>query len=274
MKLVKIIGMFILVMLIMILAQGVGGAVEAIIPYFGIGTILFAAIYILLSFIFTKWFVHKFLKVELVKFRIKKPRFRLIYVLLGLLLPVLVYGFYLLFIPGSFSVESFQSIHRMLKTLFWLIFINALAAAIVEEMLCRGLLMGYLEQKTNSVIAITTTAIFFGLIHLLNGPISITSFLMLLISGTFVGIMFGLATYTFNTIWASITLHFLWNLAQILFITDKEENNQIFQYVVNSDNLLLTGGQFGMEASIVSILGYSIIIIFLLIILKQKHSKI
>ena len=69
--------------------------------------------------------------------------------------------------------------------------------------------MGYIEKKTNINIAIISTAIFFGAIHLLNGGLNVTSFFLLLISGSLVGIMFGLATYKFNTIWASITLHFV-----------------------------------------------------------------
>ena len=67
--------------------------------------------------------------------------------------------------------------------------------------------MGYIEKKTNINIAIISGNLF-GAIHLLNGGLNVTSFFLLLISGSLVGIMFGLATYKFNTIWASITLHF------------------------------------------------------------------
>ena len=37
---------------------------------------------------------------------------------------------------------------------------QAAAGAIVEEMVCRGLLMGYIEKKTNIRIAIVGTSLF------------------------------------------------------------------------------------------------------------------
>ena len=80
----------------------------------------------------------------------------------------------------------------------------------------------------------------FGAIHLLNGGLNVTSFFLLLISGSLVGIMFGLATYKFNTIWASITLHFCWNLSQLLLITEKESQYSIWQYVVHTNNIAIT----------------------------------
>ncbi|MEJ7417660.1 CPBP family intramembrane glutamic endopeptidase, partial [Staphylococcus epidermidis] len=75
--------------------------------------------------------------------------------------------------------------------LSYIIFMQAAAGAIVEEMVCRGLLMGYIEKKTNIRIAIIVTSLFFGVIHLLNGALNVTSFFLLLVSGTLVGMMFG-----------------------------------------------------------------------------------
>ena len=89
-------------------------------------------------------------------------------------------------------------------------------------------------------------------------------FLLLLVSGTLVGMMFGIATYRFNTIWASITLHFFWNVFQVVYITTKETDYNVFQYVLRFKNMVLTGGQFGFETSIVSTIGYIIVIIVLL----------
>ena len=80
--------------------------------------------------------------------------------------------------------------------------------------------------------------------------------------------MFGLATYKFNTIWASITLHFL-NLSQLLLITEKESQYSIWQYVVHTNNIAITGNQFGYEASIISIAGY-IGVIFILLMIKHR----
>ena len=151
---------------------------------------------------------------------------------------------------------------------------QAAAGAIVEEMVCRGLLMGYIEKKTNIRIAIVGTSLFFGVIHLLNGALNVTSFFLLLVSGTLVGMMFGIATYRFNTIWASITLHFFWNVFQVVYITSKETDYNVFQYVLRFKNMVLTGGQFGFETSIVSIIGYIIVIIILLMCRSPYKERI
>ena len=68
--------------------------------------------------------------------------------------------------------------------------------------------MGYIEEDEHQYCHYFHGNLF-GAIHLLNGGLNVTSFFLLLISGSLVGIMFGLATYKFNTIWASITLHFV-----------------------------------------------------------------
>ena len=93
-------------------------------------------------------------------------------------------------------------------TFFWAIFVTAIGGAVVEEMVCRGLLMGYIEKKTNINIAIISRQSFWCHSFIKRWT-NVTSFFLLLISGSLVGIMFGLATYKFNTIWASITLHFV-----------------------------------------------------------------
>ncbi|WP_242239317.1 hypothetical protein [Staphylococcus petrasii] len=84
--------------------------------------------------------------------------------------------------------------------------------------------------------------------------------------------MFALATYKFNTIWASITLHFFWNLFQIIFITEKESNAAIWQYVLHTNNIAISGNQFGFEASIISIFGYLVVILLLLRVRRNSNS--
>ena len=92
-------------------------------------------------------------------YRITKPKFSVIYVVLGIGLPVAVYAVYVIFVPGDFIVHHFSTLNDILHV-FWAIFVTAIGGAVVEEMVCRGLLMGYIEKKTNINIAIISTAIF------------------------------------------------------------------------------------------------------------------
>ena len=52
----------------------------------------------------------------------------------------------LYFIPGDFKIHHFNSISKTIR-LELHYFMQAAAGAIVEEMVCRGLLMGYIEKK-------------------------------------------------------------------------------------------------------------------------------
>ena len=271
MKLLKIIGMLMLAIVIMGLANGIASLFDALIPFLGIGVIVMAIVYIALAFVIVRFFIKKILKENLISYRITPPRIQTKFILLGLGLSVFVYAIYLIFVPGDFKLHHFNSIHETLHILFWPIFVQAMAGAFVDELVCRGLLMGYIEKKTNIKVAILSTAIFFAVIHLFNGGLNISSFFLLLISGSLVGIMFGLATYKANTIWASITLHFFWNIFQVLHITEKQSHYNIWEYVVRNHNMAITGGQFGYEVSLISIIGYLIVIF---ILLKQPKVMI
>ena len=264
MNIIKIISMFILAIIIMGVSQTIALVFDAFIPFCGIGTILSSITYILLTFFIVRWMIVKVFKNTLSSYRITKPILHPLYLILGIALPLLVYAIYFIFIPGDFKVYHFNSISKVIHELSYIIFMQAIAGAIVEEMVCRGLLMGYIEKKTNIRIAIVVTSLFFGVIHLLNGALNVTSFFLLLVSGTLVGMMFGIATYRFNTIWASITLHFFWNVFQVVYITSKETDYNVFQYVLRFKNMVFTGGRFGFETSIVSMIGYIVVIIVLL----------
>ena len=97
----------------------------------------------------------------------------------------------------------------------------------------------------------------------MNGALNVTSFFLLLVSGTLVGMMFGIATYRFNTIWA-ISPCISFGMSFKLFISLQRNDYNVFQYVLRFKNMVLTGGQFGFETSIVSTIGYIIVIIVLL----------
>lgn len=270
MKFIKIFGMLILGLLIMGVTQGLASIFEDLIPIWGIGVIVFAVVYIFLAYFVVKWIIVNVFKENLYVYRITKPHFNKWFLLCAILLPVLVYGVYILCVPGEFFTPNFTSQNEYLRNIFWVIFVNGFAAAIVEEMICRGLLMGYIQRKTNIFVAISITAIFFAVIHIFNGALSMWSLVMLLVSGILVGIMFGLATYIFNSIWASISIHLCWNVSQLIWITDHKIDDQPIQYVLTSNNMLIMGGEFGFESSLISIIGYSVIILILIVIHKQK----
>lgn len=261
---IKVIGVFIIGLLIMVFSQGIGALWEEILPNFGLGNILFGLTYISVAYVLIRLWVRRGLKRTLKNFRITKVKIDRPVLILAILLPLCVYTFYFLFIPGEFFVDLSQSPNAIINQISFTLFVNALAAAIVEEFVLRGVLMGYIESQFNIQIAIVTTAIFFATIHLLNGVSSALDILRLLISGTLVGVMFGLLTFIFKSVWASITVHLFWNSFQLISLTTDLSRSEFLQYRMNVHDLWITGGQYGIETSIISIMGYLVMIVLLL----------
>jgi len=146
-----------------------------------------------------------------------------------------------------------------------------LTAGINEEFLFRGYIMKLLENRWNKPIAIVIPSVLFASLHFLNGMNSI-DVLLLFVAGTTVGIMFSLVTYHKDTVWNSVIIHTIWNMfiLGIFEIYTENTSNSIISYVINSNNVLITGGKFGIEAALPAIIGYSIVIVMTFVFKKKK----
>ena len=140
--------------------------------------------------------------------------------------------------------------------------IAALKAGVLEEMLFRGYILKLLELKWGKVVAVLLPSFLFSLMHIpsMDG-FSVAGILLLVISGTLVGIMFSLITYKGNSISNSSLLHAVWNF---VFVTDMIHittaqgiyGEPVFSIIILSDHVLVTEAGFGAEASIIAIIGY------------------
>ena len=147
--------------------------------------------------------------------------------------------------------------------------ITALKAGVLEEMLFRGFIMTLLERRWNQYAAILAPSLLFGLAHIPSMEyFTIAGVLLLVISGTLVGVMFSLAAYKGNSISNGALMHAVWNfvmVTDILHITTAEGayGNPICSVIIPSDNIWLTGGGFGVEASLIAVTGYALVCAFL-----------
>ena len=140
--------------------------------------------------------------------------------------------------------------------------IAALKAGVLEEMLFRGYILKLLELKWGKVVAVLLPSFLFSLMHIPSmDEFSVAGISLLVINGTLVGIMFSLITYKGNSISNSSLLHAVWNF---VFVTDMIHittaqgiyGEPIFSIIIPSDHVLVTGAGFGVEASIIAIIGY------------------
>lgn len=96
--------------------------------------------------------------------------------------------------------------HSPFETSF-IIFVVAVIPAICEETLFRGLVQKSFERKFKPFLSIFITSVFFGIYHF--NPYGVVPLISL-------GVYFGYTAYLSDSIFVSMTLHFLNNLVSVL----------------------------------------------------------
>lgn len=215
------------------------------------------------------FYIYKVLKLNLSYFRMGKPSFSIAWVLIAFLLPLTVILYYFLFTDGTISYGNADSI--LLNIAFALKL--GFSAGIVEELLFRGFIMRIIENRWNIKVAILIPSILFTAFHLMKGMGSMDIWL-LFIAGVTVSIMFSIVTYHSGNIYNAAFIHIIWNTLIIGLFRISSENDfrSLINYVIENDSILITGGKFGVEAAIPSIIGYLIVIIISFII-KNNYKK-
>jgi membrane protease YdiL (CAAX protease family) len=219
-------------------------------------------------------YILKVLKLPLGDFRICGPRGIALWLLCAIVLPSAVSAFFIVLTPGVFAVSNLST-PEIVRIVLRAVFGICLAAGITEELLFRGLIMGLLEKRWNKAIAIIVPSVLFGLLHIANmqapGIVDIGT---LVIAGTAVGVMFSLIALHSNSIWASAVVHGIWNLVIIGGILEISgmPSSAIYTYRLTTNATLITGGAFGIEASLPAAIGYGLVIVLALTLLKKQQS--
>ena len=191
----------------------------------------------------------------------------------AVLLPVCVAAVYLAIGEGAaHRVPTGEALGVIAASLAF-----ALKAGITEEMLFRGYMMTLLRERWGRAVAILAPSVLFGCLHLLNlESFSAVGVALLIVSGSLVGIMFSLVADRGGSVGGSALMHTLWNLVMVTGIlcitTDQGESGAaLFSIVIPSGNVLLTGGDFGVEASAVAVLGYGAVCCLALLMRKTER---
>jgi uncharacterized protein len=173
--------------------------------------------------------------------------------LIGLLLGALLFSGVVaaLAVLGAYSIHTVGSAAEL-----WTAVTNMLpkmmAGAVMEELLFRLIALRLLERSFGTVWALAISSLLFGLAHLGNTGASPLIGIML---GVELGLLFGAAYLLTRSLWLCTALHLSWNFAQ----------GAVFSIAVSGHsgegwlrgNLVgpnwLTGGGFGAEGSVVSL---------------------
>ncbi|WP_393060148.1 CPBP family intramembrane glutamic endopeptidase [Streptomyces sp. LN549] len=127
------------------------------------------------------------------------------------------------------------------------------AAAVTEELLFRGVLFRLVEERAGTWIALTLTGALFGLAHLFNPDANLWGAVAIAIEA---GGMLAAAYAATRKLWLPIGVHFGWNYAASGIFSTEVSGNDTQQGLldsVTSGPQLITGGAFGPEGSVYSV---------------------
>ncbi|GGU86922.1 CPBP family intramembrane glutamic endopeptidase [Lentzea flava] len=128
------------------------------------------------------------------------------------------------------------------------------AAVVVEELIFRGILFRIVEQRIGTWLSLMLTGLLFGASHLFNPNATVWSATAIAIEA---GFMLAAAYAATRNLWVPIGVHFGWNFAQGGIFSTSVSGKDAPQGLldgVTSGPLLVSGGEFGPEASAYSVL--------------------
>lgn len=264
-------------MIILVIAQligtGAGGLSAIIVPEF-IGGIISAILYPVITYYGLKFFCKKFLKTELSHLGIIKFSLNPVWCIIAVGLPLIV-DILLILTGGKWYILECDIMSK-LNTVITGICLYSIAGGIVEEMIFRGLIMGIIRKNYSIKLAVIIPSVLFGLAHLANGKLDFISAIQLIVAGTAVGIMFSLIMMNNNNFWNNALVHAIWNMSTLglMHIGTENDNSAVFNFVLKSGNRLITGGDFGIESSVIAIAGYVAVSIIAFIMIKMKGNSV
>lgn len=239
-----------------------------------ISCVLRIAVTILLA-----WLVSaKILKIDAENLGIKFRNIKLPLIILAFALPLLILIFYAFIMSGKPYVAKEG---KLFESLIYGFFYIGLPAGICEELIFRGMIFRYMKKTLGQKAAIIAPAILFACVHILNmQTFNLLDLLLLILAGSSVAVMFTFFALNSNSIWPGALAHSLWNFLIIgnVFgigeIVNGKPNASYIIIPVNSASKLLTGGNFGVEAALPSIIGYILVSICIYLICKNKKDII
>jgi uncharacterized protein len=144
---------------------------------------------------------------------------------------------------------------------------------VFEETLFRGILFRFLEEGFGSWIALTMTALLFGFLHLSNPNATLWSAAAIALEA---GVSFGAVYMATRSLWVVMGFHTAWNFLQgtifgVAVSGNGMPTDSLFKPSIQG-NHWLTGGAFGIEASVISVvLGLALGISFIVRAVQQKR---
>jgi membrane protease YdiL (CAAX protease family) len=140
------------------------------------------------------------------------------------------------------------------QTQFWEWAALGVASGIFEETLFRGVLLRQLERLVGTWWALAATSVLFGAVHMMNPDATWTGAISIMVEA---GILLGGAYLYTRRLWLAAGMHAAWNFTQAwVFSVPVSGTGQTVGILVTrrTGPEWLTGGDFGLEASMAAVL--------------------
>lgn len=121
-----------------------------------------------------------------------------------------------------------------------------------EEFIFRGYFMNSIGSGHSALLAVGISSVAFALAHTTNPGFGALPFVNLVLFGAFAGLYMIL----FDDIWGACAIHSIWNFTQGNFyginVSGISDTESVFRTTAKTSHAILTGGDFGIEGSIIT----------------------
>ncbi|WP_299095384.1 type II CAAX endopeptidase family protein [uncultured Winogradskyella sp.] len=157
----------------------------------------------------------------------------------------------ILYFLDFYKVSGFENPISLLLPLTMLV-----SAALLEEVVFRGIIYRILETRFGTNIALLQ-ALFFGVVHYFNENATITSVIFVTLLGVVLSLQFTLT----KKLWLPLFFHLSWNFSQVIYGTPLSGDENFKSLLIGEFNgpSLFIGSEFGLEDSFFSILFMTIL---------------
>ncbi|MEP6585057.1 MAG: CPBP family intramembrane glutamic endopeptidase [Ginsengibacter sp.] len=175
----------------------------------------------------------------------------------------------IIYMAGHYSILSINPLTFIIPG-----FMQALTAGFVAELLLCGIIFRLTEEKFGTVIALIISASIFAVAH---GNVKGATFISICATSLQAGIMLNAAYVFSRSLWLPIFLHLSWDFAEPSIYGGINPGISILKSLFESKisgPVILSGGQFGPQNSIQSLLLCSLLSFIFLWFAKRKNNII
>ncbi len=155
-------------------------------------------------------------------------------------------GVLILMVLGFARIEGMNPVSIMIPAIAM-----ALSSGFLEEMLFRGALFRIVEEWLGSWASVIISSVVFGFVHLMNPSATLTGAIFISIEA---GLLLAAAYMLTRRLWLGIGFHISWNYTQSAvfggIVSGGVFEPGLFTTVITGPELI-TGGSFGLEASLI-----------------------